>query len=675
TTAIIFRLLFPDHDADRKYGMQEARLAQYLAEIIGVSTSPGGRGNALVNWNGENAIGCLGNEVQDVLEKSTSTTENTLSIYQVDALLTELAATCAFSSPAYRYPSSSTTVTTMRHRPRRAILRELFSALSPVEASVATQIILKDLRPLLYPLPDGQTHYTALLLQHNSNALTTLTLSNAMYAWDNRGRFSAAFRVRARLADAALLYEQMCFTDGRYVPLKPRVGVAVQIPKCVKGQGCIQSLRLLSESKKVWAETKYDGERAQIHVEIISGEPQITIYSKSGRESTMDRIAIHPYVARRFRIVEKSLMQFILRTICDAFQLKSDASRVKKNVIVEAEMVAYSDTLGQFWRIRSLIGSTAVGPRHTKPSKGVPLEPEDGGSQCSLDSNASDDSARHLALVFFDVLMLDDASLLDSSYSVRRQTLESIVRVIPGHSMLAQRQAIPTIQRSPNKDVTPDKQLRDAFARNIADHQEGLVLKADEAKYNERQLPWIKLKRDYIPGYGDTVDLVIVGAAWEKERARELRVAPTAYTTFYLGVLSNREVMKADPRIFPHFEVYFTVSYGLSREALEELNFVIKSSDSIVYTNDNSLRSLSYQFNLFAGIPRPTTLLREPLLVEIFGAGFTKAPHNRFYELRFPRLTKVYRASERTWADGMTLTELQEIAHNIVGRDPSDKDV
>lgn len=92
------------------------------------------------------------------------------------------------------------------------------------------------------------------------------------------------------------------------------------------------------------------------------------------------------------------------------------------------------------------------------------------------------------------------------------------------------------------------------------------------------------------------------------------------------------------------------MSYGLSREALEELNFVIKSSDSIVYTNDNVSsdvkcllhmvlltflpplqfsRSLSYQFNLFAGIPRPTILLREPLLVEIFGAGFTKAPHNK----------------------------------------------
>lgn len=81
TTAIIFRLLFPDHDADRKYGMQEARLAQYLAEIIGVSTSPGGRGNALVNWNGENAVGCLGNEVQDVLEKSTSVTAYIHRIY------------------------------------------------------------------------------------------------------------------------------------------------------------------------------------------------------------------------------------------------------------------------------------------------------------------------------------------------------------------------------------------------------------------------------------------------------------------------------------------------------------------------------------------------------------------------------------------------------------------
>lgn len=45
---------------------------------------------------------------------------------------------------------------------------------------------------------------------------------------------------------------------------------------------------------KIWAETKYDGERAQIHVKYDqTGEISIMIFSKSKRDSTMDRIAVH----------------------------------------------------------------------------------------------------------------------------------------------------------------------------------------------------------------------------------------------------------------------------------------------------------------------------------------------------------------------------------------------
>jgi len=33
-----------------------------------------------------------------------------------------------------------------------------------------------------------------------------------------------------------------------------------------------------------------------------------------------------------------------------------------------------------------------------------------------------------------------------------------------------------------------------------------------------------KLKRDYIPGYGDTADLIAFAASWDKDRGREVRL-------------------------------------------------------------------------------------------------------------------------------------------------------
>jgi DNA ligase-4 len=85
-------------------------------------------------------------------------------------------------------------------------------------------------------------------------------------------------------------------------------------------------------------------------------------------------------------------------------------------------------------------------------------------------------------------------------------------------------------------------------------------------------------------------------------------------------------------------------------------------------------------------------ILREPLLAELFGAGFTKSPRsrvspfnlfglvfiippNQHYELRFPRITKIFRTSERGWRDGMTLQDLHKVARDIIGRDRSNKDL
>ncbi len=83
-----------------------------------------------------------------------------------------------------------------------------------------------------------------------------------------------------------------------------------------------------------------------------------------------------------------------------------------------------------------------------------------------------------------------------------------------------------------------EAKFRQVYAESIGDYQEGVVLKADDSGYNRVGRPWVKLKRDYIrgkpphssctpsysplEGLGDTVDLVLLGAGWGKDRGRTL---------------------------------------------------------------------------------------------------------------------------------------------------------
>ncbi|KAI1796725.1 hypothetical protein LXA43DRAFT_571479 [Ganoderma leucocontextum] len=656
TTTIVFRLLFPDEDIGRKYGMQETRLAQHLTKVLAVSSDTEGRGERLRNWKEEDALGCLGNEVFTVMSATAHSQSSTtsVSLRQVDTLLAELASKCAFSDASVRAPFSAATP----RRTREAILTTLFASLTPAEGAVLTQIILKDLRPLLSPIPRFATHYTAALLQYKSNAVTMLTKEAAMHAWDPTGRMSQIFKSRANLEETTRTYESL--QPGDALP-EPEFGTPIQIPKCVKGQGTAQALRALKGADKVWVETKYDGERAQIHVRLDEdGLPRITIFSKSGRDSTLDRAGIHTIICDALGVPRRPSMSTRVANAPGEV-----APAFAKDTIIEAEMVAFSEVLGridEFWRIRSLIGSTAMGVRH----KTLPPPPSsDCGimeSQQSLISNGSDGGTRHLALVFFDVLLLDGVSLLSLPYSERRRILEGTIRVTPGYAMLAARICIDMTR------LNADQSCRTAFSSLIADRQEGAVLKADGATYNERRWPWVKLKRDYIPNYGDTVDLVLLGASWEKDRARELRVPPTTYTTFYFATLANADIVQANPSHAPHFEVIITSSYGLSREELEELNFMIKSSDPLS-PRPQGTKGLPYTYTLSPNLSPPIVLVQQPFLAELFGAGFSKAPGSMVYELRFPRISKVYRPSDRPWMDGMCLSEYQQIARVAVGRD------
>jgi len=140
-----------------------------------------------------------------------------------------------------------------------------------------------------------------------------------------------------------------------------------------------------------------------------------------------------------------------------------------------------------------------------------------------------DEDGLHLGIVFFDVLYLDSTSLLYQTYRSRREVLESIVRPEPGKAVLARR--FPIVMAG-----NPESELRHIFSYTISDYQEGLVLKGENSLYNDFRNPWVKLKKDYIPDCGDKIELLILGASWEKVRGRTLRGMST---TFFFRPVPN----------------------------------------------------------------------------------------------------------------------------------------
>ncbi|KAJ3500871.1 hypothetical protein NLJ89_g9598 [Agrocybe chaxingu] len=634
-TGICFRLLFPEDDIRRKYEIQEARMTKLLLNCYGLDARKFDE-NSL-----NEASACLGQELRVVLERTCPNDDGfiaPLTLVQIDELLDELAAISAFSDKSIRSKYLKP------RRSRAEIIRSLFRGLSPEDASVLTQIVLKDLRPLMYPLTEF--HYGTALTKFNVAAVKMIIKEHAMDIWDPSGVFLRFYRVHASLDEVTAFMDKPP-SERTHRDFAPNIGSPVAIPKSEKGRSCQHALDYLEGSQTVWAETKYDGERAQIHVTVdTDGSSHITIFSKSKRDSTLDRHAVH------------SVIRSALGLDTPNYRRDSGKRQVKKNAILDAEMVAFrGDFVEDFWRIRQLIEDTAYGVRGSRKwtySKKVEEERE------SINSEANEGLS--LGLVFFDVIILDSESLLFESYASRRRLLENLIEVVPGKAILADRYPVDMVQ-------SPLQTLQTIFNEHVSACQEGIVLKADDSRYNDYRKPWVKLKKDYMLDKGDSLDLVVLGASWEKE------VPPSTYTTFYVGGVERPERKLPSPSGVPRFHAYFTVSYGLTRAELEEVNFLIKSSETVSYASLNAAK-LPFDLTVSQGLnPAPTVILRTPLLVNLYGAGFTKAHQSAHYELRFPRITKVFRPSERSWREALDLETVHKTALRSVGRDSSDKDL
>lgn len=333
--------------------------------------------------------------------------------------------------------------------------------------------------------------------------------------------------------------------------------------------------------------------------------------------------------------------------IRDVLHIGSSDCLFKTKCIVLGEMVVYSDKekrIMPFSKIRKHVSRSGsfIGTLHDS----LPHEWE------------------HLMIVFFDVLQLDDYSILRHCLQERRNILRNLVRVIPGRSMRSEW----TMLDFKTGDGITD--LKQAFARNLANRQEGLVLKPLHAPYfplvsdqgHRKAGFFIKLKKDYLADMGgerDLGDFAVIGASFDARVAPKSDVKPLHWTHFHLGCCTNKHAVQRFGNK-PEFKVVAVLSLDkcIPKSDVKYLNIQGYVRQGILQ-RDGSTSTFDVVSSNSLG-QCMTIAFKKPFVAEILGSGYEKLQNDAFEMLRHPRVKKIHH--DRTWEDTVTLVELEVMA-------------
>jgi len=189
-----------------------------------------------------------------------------VTVDEIDELLHSLAAGCRFSSPAVRSSASFT-----RPADQELALGDLYRRSSARDAKWLTRLILKNYEPVVLDLRVVCAGYHT-LLPAILKVQDDLAVAGGILDTLRRNQTVTG---KVDLADY----------------LKPTLGVKVGRQPWFKGRSIKHSLSMLRG--RISCEEKLDGEYCQIHIDLSKGRDCIQIFSKSGKDSTKDRMALH----------------------------------------------------------------------------------------------------------------------------------------------------------------------------------------------------------------------------------------------------------------------------------------------------------------------------------------------------------------------------------------------
>lgn len=600
-TSAFLSALLPEWRTDRVYGIQTPSLYRILCRTLQLGVS---QRKELERYrqpgNGDLAL-CL----ENVLTLGGTQATPIVTLEEVDDMFDRLAGSCSFSGPEIRnqVPSGSSEA-------RDQLLGNILKRLRPQEGKWLARMVLKNFSPVS--------------IDEN------LVLKNFHFLLPDLLRFQRDFKAAAMLLKGDL-HEYPDRPDPRSEKLlrrqaaqrlRPSIGTKISRPHFHKARSIDSCIKMVGQQSWV-LERKYDGEYCEIHVDLRkSPNPSecIKIFSKSGKDSTQDRAGVQ-------------------QTIIDALRLGEKGCRFKKQAILLGELVVFSDKTNEilpFEKIR----------KHVSRS----------GRFIGTDDDSQAHPHEHLAIVFFDLLLLDDEVVMNKPVEERRMWLREAFRKIRGRALSAEWKII---------DFSGSKRARDGlvqqFAASNAKRCEGLVLKPCGVPYFSLESTtayhhsFIKLKKDSINGMGDEADFAVIGASYNAQQAAISGHPNIKWTTFHLGCLVNaEEVRRADAK--PIFQYVGAIEQEkcIPRPILQTMNQIAVFSARPYIQGDSAAG-----FDIRSTQPlKMDVVFLKPFVFEVLGSGFEQPSNTNFLMLRHPRVKKLH--EDRTWRDCITFQELQE---------------